>query len=222
MSEYTYLVSPDFEPTVIPEGYIWDETAFKELVKATDKADSGQTIYTYGGAQGDTNVDYVNAADLTISNQKYDSGEVVDTTVTANAFNNVGTVTTDGAIVFSVKSFTNFGEFDLDKNGVLTATSAVMNMEDSTINLNAGTTLEGTTVGNAGTINVVSDHAAINGALTNNGMIDALMRKLTVAGDVQNANEDDTAMARNKSVIKSREFEVTGNVLNYGIIGIED
>ena len=53
----TYVVSPDFDPTVIPEGYIWDETAFKELVKATDKAAAGETIYTYGGPQGDTNVD---------------------------------------------------------------------------------------------------------------------------------------------------------------------
>ena len=101
----TYVVSPDFDPTVVPEGYIWDETAFKELVKATDKATADETIYTYGGPQGDTNVDYLNAADLTISDLKYDGdGQVVGTTVTANAFNNTGTVTTEGAIVFSVKS----------------------------------------------------------------------------------------------------------------------
>ena len=52
MSEYTYLVSPDFEPTVVPEGYIWDETAFQELVKATDKATADQSIYTYGRPPG--------------------------------------------------------------------------------------------------------------------------------------------------------------------------
>ena len=97
---YTYLVSPDFDPTVVPEGYIWDETAFQELVKATDKATADETIYTYGGPQGGADVDYLNAADLTISDQKYngEEGEVVGTTVTANAFNNTGTVTTDGAI----------------------------------------------------------------------------------------------------------------------------
>ena len=140
---YTYLVSPDFNSDNIPEGYTWDVDAFQELVKATDKATADDTIYTYGGPQGGADVDYLNAADLTISSLKYDGdGEVVGTTVTANAFNNTGTVTTDGTIIFSVKSFTNFGEFDLDKNGVLTATSAVMNMEGSTINLNPGSTLE--------------------------------------------------------------------------------
>ncbi len=220
--EYTFVVSPDFDPTVIPEGYIWDETAFKELVKATDKATADETIYTYGGPQGDTNVDYLNAADLTISDLKYNGdGQVVGTTVTANAFNNTGTVTTEGAIVFSVKSFTNSGEFNLDKNGVLTATSAITNAATGTINLNAGTTLQGSTIGNAGTITVVSDHAAINGAISNHGMIDALMKKLTVSGDIQNAEADETEKARNNSVIKAREFEVTGNVTNYGVIGIE-
>ena len=218
----TYQVSPDFNPEVIPEGYIWDETAFKELVKATDKAAANETIFTYGGPQGDTNVDYLNAADLTISNEKYNGeGQVVGTTVTANAFNNTGTVTTEGAIVFSVKSFTNSGEFNLDKNGALTATSAVMNMEDGTINLNAGSTLQGSTIGNDGTITVVSDHAAINGAITNTGTIDALMKKLIVTGDIQNANKDDARIVRNASVIKARELEVTGNVLNYGAIGGE-
>ena len=220
--ECTYLVSPDFTPSIIPEGYVWDETAFQELIKATDKATADQTIYTYGGPQGGSDVDYLNAADLTISDEKYNGeGQVVDTTITANAFNNTGTVTTDGAIVFSVKSFTNFGEFDLDKNGELTATSAVMNMEDGTIDLNAGSTLAGSTVVNSGTITVVSDHAAINGAISNHGMIDAMMKKLTVTGDIQNAEADDTAKARDNSVIKSKEFEVTGNVTNYGIIGTE-
>ncbi|MBP5586599.1 MAG: AIDA repeat-containing protein [Lentisphaeria bacterium] len=221
-TEYNFVVSPDFDPTIVPAGYIWDETAFKELVKATDKATADQTIYTYGGSQGGADVDYLNAADLTISDEKYNGeGQVVDTTVTANAFNNTGTVTTDGAIVFSVKSFTNFGEFDLDKTGSLTATSAVTNMADGTINLNAGSTLQGSTVVNAGTITVVSDHAAINGAITNNGIINATKRKLTVVGNVQNANEDDTAEARDNSVITAREFEVTGNVTNYGILGTE-
>ncbi|MBP5411454.1 MAG: hypothetical protein J6Y26_06075, partial [Lachnospiraceae bacterium] len=167
--------------------------------------------------------DYLNAADLTISDQKYngEEGEVVGTTVTANAFNNTGTVTTDGAIVFSVKSFTNSGEFDLDKTGALTATSAVTNMADGTINLNAGSTLQGSTVVNGGTIAVVSDHAAINGAITNHGTIDALMKKLIVTGDIQNANKDDARIVRNACVIKAREFEVTGNVVNYGAIGGE-
>ena len=220
--EYTFVVSPDFDPTVIPEGYIWDETAFKELVKATDKATADETIYTYGGPQGDTNVDYLNAADLTISDLKYNGdGQVVGTTVTANAFNNTGTVTTEGAIVFSVKSFTNSGEFNLDKNGVLTATSAITNAATGTINLNAGSTLQGSTIGNAGTITVVSDHATINGAITNHGIIDATKRKLIVVGDLQNANEDDTAEARDNTVITAREFEVTGNVVNYGILGTE-
>ncbi|MBR2963172.1 MAG: AIDA repeat-containing protein, partial [Lentisphaeria bacterium] len=220
--EYTYVVSPDFDPTVVPEGYIWDETAFKELVKATDKAAADQAIYTYGGPQGGADVDYLNAADLTISDLKYDGdGEVVGTTVTANAFNNTGTVTTDGAIVFSVKSFTNFGEFDLDKTGALTATSAVMNMEDSTINLNAGSTLQGSTVINAGTITVVSDQAAINGAITNNGLIDSVMKSLTVTGDIRNANEDDWKDTRDNTVIKVRDLNVTGNVTNYGVIGTE-
>ena len=222
LPDYTYLVSPDFDPTNVPEDYIWDETAFQELVKATDKATADETIYTYGGPQGDTDVDYLNAAELTISSQKYDSEEVVDTTVTANAFNNTGTVTTEGTIAFSVKSFTNLGEFNLDKNGALSASSTVMNMDGGTINLNAGTTLQGSTVINGGAITVVSDHATIEGAITNTGTIDALMKKLIVTGDIQNANEDDTAAARNNSVIKAREFEVTGNVLNYGIIGIED
>jgi len=222
MSEYTYLVSPDFAPGVVPEGYIWDETAFAELVKATDKATAAETIYTYGGPQGGAEVDYLNAADLTISNVKYDGGgEVVETTVTANAFNNTGTVTTDGAIVFSVKSFTNFGEFNLDKNGALTATSAVTNTADGTINLNAGSTLQGSTVVNGGAITVVSDHATIEGAITNTGTIDALMKKLIVTGDIQNANKDDARIVRNASVIKARELEVTGNVLNYGAIGGE-
>ena len=220
--EYTFVISPDFDPTVIPEGYIWDETAFKELVKATDKATADETIYTYGGPQGDTNVDYLNAADLTISDLKYNGdGQVVGTTVTANAFNNTGTVTTEGAIVFSVKSFTNSGEFNLDKNGVLTATSAITNAVTGTINLNAGSTLQGSTIGNAGTITVVSDHATINGAITNHGIIDATKRKLIVVGDLQNANEDDTAEARDNTVITAREFEVTGNVVNYGILGTE-
>ncbi len=220
--KFTYLVSPDFNPDVVPEEYTWDVDAFQELVKATDKATAAETIYTYGGPQGGADVDYLNAADLTIRDLKYDGdGEVVGTTVTANAFNNTGTVTTDGAIVFSVKSFTNFGEFDLDKNGVLTATSAVMNMEGGTINLNAGTTLQGSTVVNAGTITVVSDHATINGAITNHGTIDATKRKLIVVGDLQNANEDDTAEARDNTVITAREFEVTGNVVNYGILGTE-
>ena len=84
-----YLVSPDFSPDFVPEGYIWDETAFRELVKATDKAAADQAIYTYGGAQGDADVVYENAAALTISNQKYDGGgQIVDTTITANTFNN--------------------------------------------------------------------------------------------------------------------------------------
>ena len=223
MSEYTYLVSPDFNPEVIPEGYIWNETAFQELVKATDKATADQTIYTYGGPQGGSDVDYLNAADLTISDEKYNGeGQVVDTTITANAFNNAGTVTTEGTIAFAVKSFTNFGEFNLDKNGALTATSTVMNMEDGTINLNAGTTLQGSTVVNGGAITVVSDHATITGAITNNGVIDALMKKLIVTGDIQNANEDDTKLARDATVITAREFEVAGNVLNYGAIGIGD
>ena len=52
MSEYTYLVSPDFVPGTAPEGYIWDETAFQELVKATDKATADQSIYTYGRPPG--------------------------------------------------------------------------------------------------------------------------------------------------------------------------
>ena len=92
MIDSTYVVSPDFDPTVVPEGYIWDETAFQELVKATDKATAAETIYTYGGPQGGAEVDYLNAADLTISNVKYDGGgEVVGTTVTANAFTNTGT-----------------------------------------------------------------------------------------------------------------------------------
>ncbi len=220
--QYTYLVSPDFNPDLVPEGYTWDVDAFQELVKATDKAAAAETIYVYGGPQGGADVDYLNAADLTISNLKYDGdGQVVGTTVTANAFNNTGTVTTDGAIIFSVKSFTNFGEFDLDKNGVLTATSAVMNMEGGTINLNAGTTLQGTMIGNAGTITVVSDHATINGAITNHGIINATKRKLIVVGDLQNAHEDDTAEARDNTVITAREFEVTGNVVNYGILGTE-
>ena len=126
LPDYTYVVSPDFDPTVIPEGYIWDETAFKELVKATDKATADETIYTYGGPQGDTNVDYLNAADLTISSEKYNGGgQVVDTTVTANTFDNSGTVTTEGAIAFSLQTFSNSGTFSLDKTGVLTATSAI-------------------------------------------------------------------------------------------------
>ena len=221
--ESTYLVSPDFNPEVIPEGYIWDETAFQELFKATDKATADQTIYTYGGPQGGSDVDYLNAADLTISDEKYNGeGQVVDTTITANAFNNTGTVTTEGTIAFAVKSFTNFGEFNLDKNGALTATSAVMNMEDGTINLNAGTTLQGSTVVNGGAITVVSDHATIEGTITNNGTIDALMKKLIVVGDIQNANADDTKLARDATVITAREFEVTGNLLNYGSIGIEN
>ena len=220
---YTYLVSPDFNPEVIPEEYIWDETAFQELVKATDKATADETIYTYGGPQGGSDVDYLNAADLTISDEKYNGeGQVVDTTITANAFNNAGTVTTEGTIAFSVKSFTNFGEFNLDKNGALSATSAVTNMEDGTINLNAGTTLQGSTVVNGGAITVVSDHATINGAVTNNGTIDALMKKLIVVGDIQNANADDTKLARDATVITAREFEATGNLLNYGSIGIEN
>ena len=222
MSEYTYLVSPDFDPTVVPEGYIWDETAFKELVKATDKATADQTIYTYGGAQGDTDTFYENAADLTISNQKYNGGgAVVDTTVTADTFNNTGAVTTDGAIVFTVQSFSNSGTFGLDKNASLTAAGAVTNTVDGTITLNPGSTLQGATVGNAGTITVVSDHAAINGAITNNGYIDAARKKLTVIGDIRNANEHDTMEERDNSVITAREFEVTGNLLNYGVIGTE-
>ena len=218
----TYLVSPDFDPTVVPEGYIWDETAFKELVKATDKATADETIYTYGGPQGDTNVDYLNAADLTISNEKYNGdGQVVGTTVTANAFNNTGTVTTEGAIVFSVKSFTNSGEFNLDKNGVLTATSAITNTATGTINLGADSTLTGATVINGGTITVVSGHAALNGEISNHGLIDSVMKTLNVTGDIQNANEDDMREARNSSIIKVRNLNVTGNVTNYGVIGTE-
>ncbi len=220
--QYTYLVSPDFNPQVIPEGYTWDVDAFQELVKATDKATADQTIYTYGGPQGGSDVDYLNAADLTISTLKYDGGgEVVDTTVTANAFNNTGTVTTDGAIAFSVQSFSNSGTFDLDKTASMTAAGAVTNAKTGTINLNAGATLQGSTIGNAGTITVVSDHATINGVLTNHGIINATKRKLIVVGDLQNANEDDTAEARDNTVITAREFEVTGNVLNYGILGTE-
>ena len=128
MPEFTYLVSPDFDPTVVPEGYIWDETAFKELAKATDKAVSDQTIYTYGGAQGDSDVVYENAADLTISNRKYDAGgQVVDTTITANTFNNTGMVTTDGVIVFSVQNFSNSGTFNLDSAASVTFNDAVTN-----------------------------------------------------------------------------------------------
>ena len=219
---YNYVVSPDFDPTVIPEGYVWDETAFKELVKATDKATADQLIYTYGGAQGDADVVYENAGDLTISSKKYnDEGQVVDTTVTANTFDNTGTVTTDGAIAFSLQTFSNSGTFDLDKTGTLTATSAVMNMEDGTINLNAGSTLQGSTVVNGGTITVVSDHAAINGAISNHSLIDSVMKTLNVTGDIQNANEDDMREARNSSIIKVRNLNVTGNVTNYGVIGTE-
>ena len=218
----TYVVSPDFDPTVIPEGYIWDETAFKELVKATDKATADQTIFTYGGPQGDADVFYENAADLTISSEKYNgAGQAVDTTVTANTFNNTGTVTTEGAIIFSLLSFSNSGTFNLDKTGALTAGGAITNTADGTINLNAGTTLQGSMVSNSGTITVVSDHATINGEISNNGTIDALRKKLIVTGDVQNANEDDTKLARDASVITAREFEVTGNVVNYGAIGGE-
>ncbi len=156
LPDYMYLVSPDFDPTVIPEGYIWDETAFKELVKATDKATADQTIYTYGGSQGGADVDYLNAADLTISSQKYDGeGQTVDTTITANAFNNTGTVTTDGAIVFSVKSFTNFGEFNLDKNGALTATGSITNAESGTFRLKSGGSITGSVdVTNSGTLHI--------------------------------------------------------------------
>ena len=222
MAEYTYTVSPDYNPSFIPEGYIWDETAFKELVKATDKATSDQTIYTYGGEQGNNDVVYENAADLTISNQKYNySEQVVDTTITANTFNNTGTVKTDGAIAFSVQNFSNSGEFDLDKDGYVAAAGVAMNMATGTINLNAGSTLEGTAVGNAGTITIVSDHATINGAVTNNGLIDALMKKLVVTGELQNANYDDAKTQRDKSIIRASEFEVTGSVVNYGIIGEE-
>ncbi len=220
--DYTYVVSPDFDPTVVPEGYIWDETAFKELVKATDKATADQAIYTYGGAQGDTDVVYENAADLTISSQKYNGGgQVVDTTVTANTFNNTGTVTTDGAIVFSLQTFSNSGTFSLDKTGVLTAAGVITNANTGMLNIDDGSTLTGSTISNAGTITVVSGQASINGAITNNGHIDSVMRTLNVTGDIRNANEDDMREARNSSIIKVRNLNVTGNVTNYGVIGTE-
>ncbi len=137
MSEYTYLVSPNFEPTCIPDGYIWDENAFQELVKATDKAAADQTIYVYGGTQGNNDVDYDNAADLTISNQRYNGDkEVVDTTITANTFVNTGTVTTDGAIGISVQDFSNSGTFSLDNAASLTANGTIMN--SGTLHIDSG------------------------------------------------------------------------------------
>ena len=222
MPEFTYLVSPDFDPTVVPEGYIWDETAFKELAKATDKAVSDQTIYTYGGAQGDSDVVYENAADLTISNRKYDAGgQVVDTTITANTFNNTGMVTTDGVIVFSVQNFSNSGTFNLDSAASVTFNDAVTNAAAGTINLNDGSTLQGTEIGNAGTIAVVSSQAAINAAITNSGLIDAGMNSLTVTGNIENSTASATTTERDNSVIRVGDFTVTGNIRNYGLIGTE-
>ena len=222
MSEYTYLISPDFDPTVVPEGYIWDENAFKELVKATDKASADQTIYTYGGVQGDADVVYENAADLTISNEKYNAEEqIVDTTVTANTFNNTGTVTTEGAITFSLQNFSNSGTFNLDNAAFLTAIGAITNMVNGTIQLNSGSTLQGATISNAGTITVASDYATLKGAIINKGLINSVLKCLTVTGDIQNGNADDTTTVRDNTVIKVKDFSVTGNILNYGIIGTE-
>ena len=137
MSEYSYKVSPDFDPTVTPEGYIWDETAFKELVKATDKAHADETIYAYGGAQGDKDIVYENAADLTLSNKKYnDDEQVVDTTITANTFNNTNMVTTDGAIAFSLLSFINSSVEDFHLCIFAVLKSSFMQLVEDAVDVN--------------------------------------------------------------------------------------
>ena len=113
------------------------------------------------------------------------------------------------------------GTVNIAGGGALTGSGEITNTAAGTIKLGAGSTLEGDTIRNAGTITVVSDHATINGAITNHGTINAMKEKLIVVGDIQNAEADDMMEARDNSVITAREFEVTGNVLNYGVIGTE-
>ena len=69
----------------------------------------------------------------------------------------------------------------------------------------AGCDYAGVFVSYAGSVFIMN-----GGAITNNGIINATKRKLTVVGNVQNANEDDTAEARDNSVITAREFEYMG------------
>ena len=200
MFEYTYLVSPNFDPTCIPDGYIWDENAFQELVKATDKAAADQTIYVYGGAQGDNDVVYFNAADLTISNQRYNGdGQVVDTTITANTFVNTGTVTTDGAIAFSVQNFSNSGTFNLDNAASLTANGTITNIGTLHITIQAGN--ENCIVAN------VFDNAEGNGKITIGGSYDG---GVTI---VISANEGDVKVSDiTLTVTSTSGGEVTASV----------
>jgi len=139
MPDYTYVVSPDFVPTVVPAGYIWDETAFQELVKATEKATTAEeTIYTYGGAQGGTAVVYENAATLTISNKKYDSEETVATTVTGttSTITNSGTITVKGALASGAIS--GGGTIQISAPGAVSSTDPIAvtaDISSSVINL---------------------------------------------------------------------------------------